>query len=310
MTTMEKSLAIPNNDTTFFFSLDAIISELPAPLRPSAQAFKVNLDSVSRIITVPYRIVHLSILPEVEREVKDLIRQAVRQKGDGRTFAEAITAKAEALSRTSEHIEHVMLPGVRKKVIDRTSGALSDDQLAFDVQEIFLQSLVLAWGALEVLANDLFVVLLDSRPELSIRLMSSAPCERLFHNLKLDLKLLEAHKFNLASRMGQLLVDVHPIGTLEVMKVVFAALFGPSTVLQSSFGSKDLRLLHSRRNMIVHRRGYIDSEYIKNVGDNSLLLGTRLAVNIDDVRSSMEAVRDVVTCLLPAASSALTEDAG
>jgi hypothetical protein len=62
--------------------------------------------------------------------------------------------------------------------------------------------------------------------------------------------------------------------------------------------------------MIVHRRGYIDSEYIKNVGDDSLRLGTRLVVNIDDVRSSMEAVRDVVTCLLPAASSALTEDAG
>jgi hypothetical protein len=308
MTARWNALVIPNNDTTFFLKLDAIISELPAPLRPPAQAFKVNLDSVSRIITVPYRIVHESILPDVQREVRELFKEAVRRKGGGKTVAETLRAKADFLSMATEQVEQVILPGVRKRVIDRATDALSETQLASDVQEIFLQGLVLAWGALEVLVNDLFVVLLDSRPELSIRLQADPRCKRLFRDLKIDLEVLVAHEFNLASRMGQFLAEVHPISTVDVMKTVFKALFGHSAVIQKSLCAKNLWLLHSRRNVIVHRRGYVDTEYMKNAGADDLVLGTKLVVNLDDVRSSMEAVRDVAISVLPAASSALTDE--
>jgi hypothetical protein len=305
-------LAIPSTDSTFFAALDAIIEGASISLRPPYHAFRFNLDAVWRIITVPYRVAHLSLGAELEREVKELIRAALRQKIPRSSLADAFSAKAANLEKANKEIAQ-RLSGVRDRAISGALCALENDQLRQDIHEIFLQSLVLAWGALEVLVNDVFRILLNAMPQLSLSLRSDSKCKNLFENLKFDLKLLSSHGFNLRSCMGDVLLEVHRIDGLETMRAVFAALFGQQPgqpALHSALGSDRLRLLNCRRHLIVHRRGVIDEQYIRDAHVEPSLKGSRLVVSPADVPASMEAVRDVAIALLEPAASLFDEPSG
>jgi len=89
------------------------------------------------------------------------------------------------------------------------------------------------------------------------------------------------------------------------MKIVFGLLFKNDARLQTALCLRELRLLNCRRNIIVHRRGVVDSRYIRDSGDHSVLAGSRLPVNSDVVHAAMAAVRDVALALLQASASLL-----
>lgn len=307
MTIRNHLLAVPSSDSTFFASLDACIEEMTPSLRPVFQAFRSNLHAVSRIVTMPYRITHLSLLPELDRQIKDTLRAAVRRKGDAKTFTAAIAAKADALDQANADIRQ-RISEFPENAIARALDTLTDGELSLDVHELFTQSLVLSWGALEVLANDVFRAILDSKPHLSLLLQKHKSVRRLFGELRFDLTLLAAHQFNIASCIGALLLDVHRIDSIDTMKKVFCALFGRNQLLQSALCSSHLRLLNCRRHLIVHRRGVIDTKYIRDSRDSSQSLGSRLAVSLDDVNSAMATVRNFGVALLNAAAPLFNDD--
>ncbi len=289
-------LAIPYQRTTFFVALDGVLGALPAPLDAVGQAFRANLDAVTRIISVPYRMVHLCLAPGIE--------------GAARTdFLNELFASAENADASEEEPvfdQELIEKEIRAQAIDTARQALSDTQLQIGVREIYLQSVVLVWGALEVLANDLFMVLLDNRPELSLMLIRDERSKRLFSNLRIDVETLSAYQFNLGAQMGTLLSSVRSLDTIDAMKVVFATLFPNAISLRNALCSRDLWLLNCRRNLIVHRRGIVDKSYMRKSGEE-VVEGSQLLVGLDDVRSPLTAVRDVALELLPAASERLSE---
>jgi hypothetical protein len=136
-------------------------------------------------------------------------------------------AKADALRMATAAIERIASE-VRNRAIARALGVLRNDQLSRDIQELFLQSLILAWGALEVLANDVFRVLLDSRPDLSSLLHENEECKRLFGGTRLN---------KAVHSMGTLLLDRNRISNLRAMKSVLSVLFGHDAQLQSALCS-------------------------------------------------------------------------
>jgi hypothetical protein len=307
VTTSADLLAIPNDDNTFFVALDAVLQELPTPLRPVGQAFRTNLESVARIISVPYRMAHLTLAPDVRQEMRERFKRAWNQKSDAAGLLGQLQAKADALKRTLEEQVQEVIPSHRNKAITRAREALSNVHVELGVREIFLQSLVLSWGALEVVANDVFVALVDTRPELSVALLRDESCRRLFNSLRIDVELLAEYQFNLASSMGQLLSATRPVDNVEVMKTVFGKLFPKSSELREALASRELWLLNCRRHLIVHRRGVVDDQYLRRSGD-TLEPGSRLEVSLDDVRAAIIAVRDVALALLPAAASMMEGD--
>ncbi len=76
-----------------------------------------------------------------------------------------------------------------------------------------------------MLARDLFVALLNAEPDLRKLLAQSPETKRRFELKAISLDLSFLHGYDLSSKMGILLADVHDLSDLASIKGVFNVLF-------------------------------------------------------------------------------------
>jgi phage tail protein X len=172
------------------------------------------------------------------------------------------------------------------------------------VGELLRQGSVLAWTALEVLANDLFIQLLNAVPDLSTNLMEARTGNR-FQLKRIPLEDLARFGFNLSDKMGALLADKQPLDSTAIIREVFEVLFPDSAELRTVLQNDRLWILYQNRNLILHRSGVIDKTYIANTGIAPALEGRQLNVMLRDVEDDLRLVRDVGIAMLQAAPSRL-----
>jgi hypothetical protein len=172
------------------------------------------------------------------------------------------------------------------------------------IEELLREGLVLIWGAIEVLASDLFVGMLNIRPMLVRKLMEDDAARRLFAIKSLTLDVIEEREFDLSRCMGEVILKQHAVDNVPSMKAAYLALFPADQDLRNVLGATGLFVLNQNRNLIVHRRGIVDKEYRSRVKD-APPLGTRLLVLADDIQENLRIARDVGVAFLRAASNVL-----
>ena len=116
-----------------------------------------------------------------------------------------------ALSRANEVMASYLNGEGRDKLIDDVLGrllALKDDPASLAAaRELTRQGVVLTWSAIEVLARDAFVCLLDLKPRLSDRLLAEPVNRKGFAAERIDWATLASYDYNLSSHMGSYLIS-------------------------------------------------------------------------------------------------------
>src|SRR2546426_7806906 len=84
--------------------------------------------------------------------------------------------------------------------------------------QLVLQASVLTWGALEVLARDVFREYLNATPEACARLISDAEVKKRFELTKISMERVADFGFDLSSRLGELLVEQNDLADLATIK--------------------------------------------------------------------------------------------
>ena len=273
---------------------EEIVARSPA-LRKFAENFRDNLYAVSTVCSLPTQIggllMHqrLVLANEIDAGAHHAAtEEALRIKKD---------AYAKAAVQVKERIAQSMDP-----ILDEAEPIA--EALSSTIEELLREGLVLIWGAIEVVASDLFCELLNTNPTLVARLNDSEPARRLFGVKALGIDLLETYGFDLRGSMGSIVLSQHAVDNVPSIKVAYAALFPDDAELKTQLNRPELFLLNQQRNLIVHRRGVVDEDYRRKV-KTAPQSGQRIKVRAEDIASNLALARDVGVALLQASSTTL-----
>jgi hypothetical protein len=183
-------------------------------------------------------------------------------------------------------------------------GLLNDPNFNTASREVLRQGTVLTWSSFEVLATDLFISLLNTKPELVNILFKNDRVKKWFDMRGVSLEVLETYGFDVSKKMGDILIEHYSIDTLPAIKIIFSVMSPGRINLTTVLDSPDLYLLNKRRNLIVHRRSIVDIQYKNNTSD-SLNIGDELYIKPDDLDRYLAVVRDAGKELIDSACSIL-----
>jgi hypothetical protein len=100
--------------------------------------------------------------------------------------------------------------------------------------------------------------------------------------------------------MGEVICDAKRVDDPNSMHAIFQVIGGGVELLQN-LKSETLWKLFQRRNLIVHRRGMVDTLYLTKTGDNKSSLNTHLVVSGAELDDYLIVARDIGLMMVRAA---------
>jgi hypothetical protein len=239
----------------------ALLSQrLNGHLRPTAEAFSHNLNSVYQLVALPLGLVFQG--SEDTWHWFNMVMELLRSY-QGRRIKRSEFQELLFMSRTKVYEDHDGVASFVRISLDRVSA---QPDFVSASRELLNQGLVLAWSSLEVLASDLFCATVNASPHLAGRLLSDHSIKKYLVPDKLSFDLLAEFGFNLSSSMGTILTRDLNLSSVGKIKAIASVLFNNEAV-RVSLDSRTLYLLNERRHLIVHRRGVVDAKYVRATGD-------------------------------------------
>jgi hypothetical protein len=296
--------------------------ETPPVLRTIVESFNTNLRALYWATKIPYLLSFFSAYNRaldrimISERILSLDTDDISKKQSDPSYekSEAYLKKlkedeAKASKRASEKFaaKHLTPDGKRAiegQAIDDLVPLLKSEVVCTASKELLRQSIVLLWVALEALATDLFVVALNSNPELTIHLLKDDYCKKRFQSRDLA-KVIEQHGFDLSNKMGEVLKSLGNLDDPETIKAVFQVVCPNNESLRTSLAQPALWKLYQRRNLFVHRAGVVDKAFLDRTGEK-LELGVKLNIVSDDVDKYLALVGGVGKELVAATAKVVT----
>ncbi len=296
---------IPVNRDDFLVPLISAQMLAPDGLGGIAEAFRRNIQAVLSTATVPFHLANASVLQLRLQAIGTAERIRARTLVSGGTTeeeADQIAAQnafkkfeAEVRTETARYGDHVL---------EHLQDALRDDEFSRGAAELLGQCAVLTWSALEVLAQDAFIELLNTKPKLTSRLFADESAKKLFQLKSINIDTIIENDFDLSRRMGHVIVKSRPIDSIPVMRTTFSALLPDAAALHAALSNPLLWTLNQRRHLIVHKRGVVDREYLEKTGEK-IDAGTTLNITATELEQYLRAVIDFGAELLGGAERAV-----
>lgn len=259
--------------------LDSLVQSLPEQCRSPVQALIRNLRATVLTASMPYQVTFAGMWRR-NFEHTLLVERIKRGRN----------ARERALKQFRKDMESEKN---RRKLAEYLRVILGQDleieEIRFAAGELIRECTVQVWSALEIFSRDIFVSLLNAKPNLAISLIENEGTKRLFQLKGIPFELLYDYKFNLTSNMGDLLAGYHPIDTIPSMKAVFGAILPNRKMVNDALSGRKLWLLFQRRHLIVHRRGIVDLNYLSATGEK-IEVGTEIKITPEEFEKYVELV--------------------
>ena len=181
------------------------------------------------------------------------------------------------------------------QVISELDHNLKSAEVASAATELLVQTVISTWSVFEAFARSFVVAWLNADARRSTSLTASLDLKGFFGKPVVDLQTIDEHGFDLSQSMGTVLLQGKRLDSLAVIRGCMAALL-PGSKVSEALGD-DLWLLNQQRHLLVHRRGWVDAEYISRTG-SSAELGKRLAISSSDVVKHYSTVRMAVDAIV------------
>jgi hypothetical protein len=165
------------------------VAGLPASLRKVGDAFAHNVSAAVSTMGIPVTLAHAAARLRLWTQVMaaERIRARIGEL-EGNPPSEE-----QVLSRAKEHLDRHLREQndtFGEDMCDFLLTVLEGINVSSAVSELHAQGLVLMWSAFEVLARDLFVSCLNSRPEFAGRVLGDEKTKRLFQLKGMDFETL------------------------------------------------------------------------------------------------------------------------
>jgi hypothetical protein len=287
-----------------------VSQSLPSHLKLVAEAFEKNLHAAMTVASVPYEMASIAVRQRLFQAILTAQRIRSLKVGVHDSFSSEEEREEWAYQTAEEQfakeIEERRNPDdklgkLTRGVLDELTRLLQTSNLAEPFNELLRQCTVLSWGALEVLATDVFVALLNEDPSKTSNLLDDVRTRKYFDPKAFGSALRERN-YNLSHCMGEVLVQQHRIDSVDAIRNIFIVLFPGPECLRTALASDVLWMLGQDRNLIVHRRAVIDEEYVGNTGCKDPI-GSALRIHPDLFEKYLMYVRDAGVDLLSAVSA-------
>lgn len=257
------------------------LKALAPAIRQVAEAFVQNITAAANVVQVPFRLTNQAAVNRRFQAYYAAARiRALMSNPDPRPPETIAKTQLNEFMDSEDGRQEIA-----QEVVSNLGAALEDDSFAISAKELLLQTAVMIWASLEVLAFDGLVALLNAKPRIASTVASAEATKRYFQR-GVPLELLAQHSYNLTATMGDLLMselrnDLGQIG-LTVMKDLFGTIFSDDAALRSALHDGDTWKLFQQRHLIVHRRGVIDRAYVEKT-DCTDAIGSMLSLTRDDI---------------------------
>jgi hypothetical protein len=277
----------------FFETLD--LSKVPAQYRGLSEAFGSNLLSVIMLASMPYFMTLSSQSFVMLRHELNRTTRAERERLKRPLTQDEVSDIFEKIVKDVES-SHSSEGSVRRNaILDLETHSVSE-VMSISAAELLRQSAVLTWGALEVLANDAFVALLNHDARIAAKFMSHKRVEGRVSSKEV-MKKIQEHQFEVSGRMGSIISEQCRLDDIDSIKLAFEILLAEEVELHDLLNSSDLRKLNQQRNLILHRRSVVDRKYLDKTGE-SIPLGTLLTIDPGELERYLVIVRRTGIALL------------
>jgi hypothetical protein len=292
----------PPTDGEFFLSFDPGLSTLPLLLKEPAEVLKSNLNGAISTLSMPFLVVSSGVLDRRYQQIHaaESIRALKEEGVDRDALAREKANERFKLEQQSEDFGKIIAP----QILDVLERHLQNPNMVSASNELLKQGLVLTWSSFELFVADVFTRLLNQYPTWATDLLRHEDTKK-WYGFRDPLKVLEEHDFTFADKMGSLLLSQRRLDDVPTIRAAFRVLLPMATELHSTLDCKELWLLNQRRNLIVHRRGIIDSAYYRNTGDN-VPVGAELRVTPHQIETNLKLVINLANQVLAAFAGRLT----
>lgn len=267
-----------------------LAATLPPDLRAISTSFIENLHGVIRTLSIPFKYTYSQVhgLHWQRIHMAERIRARRIENEDEREPA----ALASAKEKFDTHLHGDGGEKVVDDVLDRLLWLKNDSESLAAARELTRQGIVLTWSAIEVLARDAFVYLLDSKPAYAELLVADPANRKRFSTERIEWQTLATYGYNLSSSLGSYLISKADLKSALAIRGAYGALFPAADELQKLLGDRRLWNLNHKRNLIVHKRGIVDQQYLDSTGD-TLTIGDDLWVTPSEVEELLESILKV-----------------
>lgn len=263
-----------------------------------------GLRSVTNAAGLPFFLVQSSVAQRIfdRFHAAELIR-SLKHIPSNEGLSDEIK-RANAFSNATKEMKEFVLSSeggdyMRDAVVYDLFGRLESSDVSDASQELLVQTLISTWSVFENFSRSFIVSWVDADASRASLVLKAPGLKDILGKQIVDFQTISQHGFNLTNSMGAVLFASKRLDNLKVIKDVMKALFNDSQI-QSAFGD-ELWLLNQRRNLFVHKRGFVDKQYLENTNASNSL-GEKLDLSCDDIEESLLSVRGAMISILSAVS--------
>jgi hypothetical protein len=268
---------------------------LPDGLRQISLAFFDSLHGVIRTLSIPFQYTYSQVCSLHWQRF--LMAERIRARAIENEGEREPTALKIAQEKFAEYLHSDGKETVIDDVLERLYALESEPQSLAAARELTRQGVVLIWSAVEVLARDSFVYLLNRRPTFAEQLLTEQANRKRFAVDRIDWQILATYGYDLSQNLGTLLISKADLTNVPAIRDAYGALFPSSADLGRKLADRRLWDLCQKRNLIVHRRGIVDQQYLMSTGD-TLLLGADLWISPSEIEDLLEAALHTGTAII------------
>lgn len=283
---------VPHNFNTSAKPLNDLAATLPADLGTISISFVENLHGVIRTLSIPFQYTYSQVHGLHWQRVH--MAERIRARGIAKEDEREPTALASAKEKFDAYLQGEGREKVADDVLDRLLWLKNDPESLAAARELTRQGIVLTWSAIEVLARDAFVYLLNNKPAYAELLLADAANRKRFSAERVEWQTLATYGYNLSSSLGSYLISRADLKSVLSIRAAYGALFPSVDALQKLLGDRRFWNLSHKRNLIVHKCGIVDQQYLDSTGD-TLAVGDDLWVTPSEVEELLETILKVGT---------------
>jgi hypothetical protein len=289
--------------TTFFEPLETEISILTGDNADHAKALLRNLEAAITVGSLPFNMVQVAVSSRHFQRIHmaERIRQLKDRQHDP-TLTDEHERAALKIARERFQVE-IGTEETRTQWIDAILNELGDylaePEFKMATDELLRQTLVMIWGAFETFVSDTIIANLNRNPKLATKLLLSDTTKRHFPQRGVAIDSLEKYDFDVGQSMGFVLFSERGLDSLPLIRDVISTLLPDDAVLNTSLKDPRLWLLWQRRNLIVHRRGVVDEQYVSKTSDK-IPIGAHIEPDRYNLDDYLIFVRDICVLLIKA----------
>lgn len=292
---------VPHDFSESAKPLTDLAPSLPNGLRQIALAFFDSLHGVIRTLSIPFHYTYSQV--HSLHWQRFLMAERIRARGIENEEEREPAALKIAKERFAEYLQGEGRAVVVDDVLARLKELQDEPESLAAARELTRQGVVLVWSAVEVLARDSFVFLLNRRPILVEQLLAEQANRKRFSVDRIDWQTLAAYGYDLSENLGTFLISKADLTSVQAIRDAYGALFPTAIELGRKLADRRLWDLCQKRNLLVHRRGIVDQQYHVNTGD-TLPLGADLWIPPSEVEDLLEAGLHIGTEIISAVANA------